>query len=174
MSNPKCAICQKTVYPVELVKALDQSYHKLCFKCSVCKITLNLKNYKGVKGVLYCNTHCPVERSTVKGDSVSMKHAKEAPKKGAEGLSTAHKGDKAIHKEGVVSADDPAAAPAAEAAPAEAAAPAPAEPAAEPPAEKMEHLEVAETPAEAPPAEAPAEAPAETPAEAPAEEQPPQ
>ncbi len=28
-----CVICNKTAYPLEALKALDKTYHKLCFKC---------------------------------------------------------------------------------------------------------------------------------------------
>nr|AFK40342.1 unknown [Medicago truncatula] len=93
MPNPKCAICNKTAYPLESVKALDQVYHKLCFRCSVCGITLNLKNFKGLEGKIYCAVHTPVSRSTATADAVSVQTALKAPKKKAESLGGVHQGD---------------------------------------------------------------------------------
>ncbi|KAI6240093.1 hypothetical protein M3Y99_00494300 [Aphelenchoides fujianensis] len=45
----KCARpeCGKTVYPMEMLKCLDKIWHKGCFKCTECGMTLNMKNYKG-------------------------------------------------------------------------------------------------------------------------------
>lgn len=34
MANPKCTLCGKTVYPMELIRAKALAFHKLCFKCS--------------------------------------------------------------------------------------------------------------------------------------------
>ena len=34
MSNPKCPVCDKVVYVTEAIKALEQTWHKLCFKCA--------------------------------------------------------------------------------------------------------------------------------------------
>ncbi|KAJ8300518.1 hypothetical protein KUTeg_022037 [Tegillarca granosa] len=53
----KCAICNKTVYAAERIEAGDKPYHKLCFKCSECKMSLNLNNYAQSEGVLYCKKH---------------------------------------------------------------------------------------------------------------------
>lgn len=57
-----------------------------CFECrltsrdhhqtgSVCQTTLNLKNYKGLEGKIYCYTHVPVSRSSVGGDGVAVTSA---------------------------------------------------------------------------------------------------
>lgn len=76
MSAKKCAReeCGKTVYPIEELKCLDkagshgyaflligttyayyfQVWHKQCFKCTVCGMTLNMKNYKGYDKMPYC------------------------------------------------------------------------------------------------------------------------
>eukprot|EP01110_Echinostelium_bisporum_P012242 TRINITY_DN660_c0_g1_i6.p1 TRINITY_DN660_c0_g1~~TRINITY_DN660_c0_g1_i6.p1 ORF type:complete len:223 (+),score=129.12 TRINITY_DN660_c0_g1_i6:53-721(+) len=93
MSNPKCANCNKTAYPLESVTALDKAYHKGCFKCSVCNTILNLKNFKGVDGKIYCATHTPKPSSTAVADSLAVKQALNAPKKTAEGLSKVSKTD---------------------------------------------------------------------------------
>ena len=54
MDAKKCAKCNKTVYPVEEVKCLDKLWHKSCFKCQECNMTLNMKNYKGFDKLPYC------------------------------------------------------------------------------------------------------------------------
>jgi len=92
MPNPKCEACGKTAYPLESVTALEKTFHKACFKCVVCKSTLNLKNFKGYEGQIYCLTHTPKPKATSVTDSVATKAALNAPKKTAEGLSIAHRG----------------------------------------------------------------------------------
>ncbi|XP_077479908.1 LIM zinc-binding domain-containing Nebulette-like isoform X2 [Stigmatopora argus] len=57
--NPQCARCGKIVYPTEKVNCLDKNWHKGCFHCEVCKMTLNMKNYKGYDKKPYCNAHYP-------------------------------------------------------------------------------------------------------------------
>lgn len=32
-----------------------QFWHKACFHCEICKMTLNMKNYKGYEKKPYCN-----------------------------------------------------------------------------------------------------------------------
>lgn len=32
----KCLVCDKTVYAAEEIKAIGNSYHKMCFKCVTC------------------------------------------------------------------------------------------------------------------------------------------
>uniref|UniRef100_A0AAQ4NXG5 LIM zinc-binding domain-containing protein n=1 Tax=Gasterosteus aculeatus aculeatus TaxID=481459 RepID=A0AAQ4NXG5_GASAC len=75
--NPACARCGKIVYPTEKVSCLDKNWHKGCFHCEVCKMTLNMKNYKGYDKKPYCNAnnitrlsrwwtrnhHCNVQRA---------------------------------------------------------------------------------------------------------------
>uniref|UniRef100_A0A3Q4GS05 LIM zinc-binding domain-containing protein n=1 Tax=Neolamprologus brichardi TaxID=32507 RepID=A0A3Q4GS05_NEOBR len=59
--NPPCARCGKIVYPTEKVSCLDKNWHKGCFHCEVCKMTLNMKNYKGYDKKPYCNA-CACKR----------------------------------------------------------------------------------------------------------------
>ncbi|WAR06194.1 LASP1-like protein [Mya arenaria] len=59
MPPKQCGRCSKTVYPTEELKCLDKVWHKGCFKCQVCNMTLNMKNYKGYDKLPYCNAHYP-------------------------------------------------------------------------------------------------------------------
>lgn len=67
--NPPCARCKKTVYPTEKLNCLDKIWHKLCFKCESCGMTLNMKNYKGYKKLPYCNAHYPTTSFTAVADT---------------------------------------------------------------------------------------------------------
>ncbi|KXJ11135.1 LIM and SH3 domain protein 1 [Exaiptasia diaphana] len=67
--NPQCARCKKTVYPMEKLNCLDQFWHKSCFKCEVCGMTLNMKNYKGYNKKPYCQAHYPTTKHTVVSDT---------------------------------------------------------------------------------------------------------
>lgn len=52
-----CAKCEKLVYPTEELKCLDKVWHKACFKCWECGMTLNMKNYKGYDKKPYCQAY---------------------------------------------------------------------------------------------------------------------
>ncbi|ELR20098.1 LIM domain containing protein [Acanthamoeba castellanii str. Neff] len=102
--NPKCGVCNKTVYPVEKISPGNgKNYHKLCFKCSVCKITLNLKNFKSHEGTLYCPVHyAPAqvevrsfesERKADQGEYASNPSSTQAAAGGAWGQSTPDSGE---------------------------------------------------------------------------------
>ncbi|KAM4606471.1 LIM zinc-binding domain-containing Nebulette-like isoform 2-T2 [Polymixia lowei] len=67
--NPQCARCGKVVYPTEKVNCLDKNWHKGCFHCEVCKMTLNMKNYKGYDKKPYCNAHYPKTSFTIVADT---------------------------------------------------------------------------------------------------------
>ncbi|KAJ8375070.1 hypothetical protein SKAU_G00056500 [Synaphobranchus kaupii] len=67
--NPQCARCGKIVYPTEKVNCLDKNWHKGCFHCEVCKMTLNMKNYKGYEKKPYCNAHYPKQSFTTVADT---------------------------------------------------------------------------------------------------------
>ncbi|XP_062415331.1 LIM zinc-binding domain-containing Nebulette-like [Pungitius pungitius] len=67
--NPACARCGKIVYPTEKVSCLDKNWHKGCFHCEVCKMTLNMKNYKGYDKKPYCNAHYPKTSFTTVADT---------------------------------------------------------------------------------------------------------
>lgn len=67
--SKKCAKCEKTVYPVEELKCLEKVWHKVCFKCQECGMTLNMKNYKGFDKLPYCGAHVPKAKATVVADT---------------------------------------------------------------------------------------------------------
>jgi hypothetical protein len=64
---------------LEAVPAGGVTYHKACFKCAVCKATLNLKNFKAHSSQVYCNVHTPKEKHTQVGD-VTLQSASKAQK----------------------------------------------------------------------------------------------
>ena len=76
----KCARCDKQVYPVEEWKCLDKTWHKMCFKCTVCGMVLNMKNYKGFEKQPYCATHYPQQKHTAVADNPEIQRIKENTK----------------------------------------------------------------------------------------------
>ncbi|CAF3970562.1 unnamed protein product [Adineta steineri] len=68
----KCGKCEKIVYPAEEIKCLDKFWHKGCLKCTVCGMTLNVKNVKGYDRMPYCNVHYPQPKPTVVVDNPEM------------------------------------------------------------------------------------------------------
>ncbi|XP_055432000.1 LIM and SH3 domain protein 1 isoform X3 [Bubalus kerabau] len=46
-----------------------QFWHKACFHCETCKMTLNMKNYKGYEKKPYCNAHYPKQSFTMVADT---------------------------------------------------------------------------------------------------------
>ena len=64
-----CAKCKKIVYPTEKLNCLDKIWHKGCFKCEKCNMTLNMKNYKGYDKLPYCNAHYPTTKHTQVADT---------------------------------------------------------------------------------------------------------
>jgi len=57
----KCESCNKTVYQAEKLLVEDKSgkrlFHKNCFKCSTCDMTVDLRNYGSEGGKIYCKNH---------------------------------------------------------------------------------------------------------------------
>ncbi|XP_076456091.1 LIM and SH3 domain protein F42H10.3-like isoform X3 [Babylonia areolata] len=78
--SKKCAKCTKTVYPTEELKCLDKIWHKACFKCEVCGMTLNMKNYKGYDKLPYCNAHYPTTKHTQVADTPESRRIAENTK----------------------------------------------------------------------------------------------
>ena len=56
-AQQKCAVCAKTVYPMEFIGASDKAFHKNCFRCCVCKTKLLPTAYATVNERIFCNTH---------------------------------------------------------------------------------------------------------------------
>ncbi|XP_067003390.1 LIM and SH3 domain protein F42H10.3 isoform X2 [Anabrus simplex] len=78
--SKKCARCDKTVYPIEELKCLDKTWHKLCFKCQVCNMTLNMRNYKGFNKQPYCEAHIPKAKATTMAETPELKRIAENTK----------------------------------------------------------------------------------------------
>jgi len=59
--SDRCVSCSKTVYLAEKMLVEDKNekrlFHKLCFKCSVCSMILDLRNYGSLEGKIYCKNH---------------------------------------------------------------------------------------------------------------------
>ncbi|KJH49278.1 LIM domain protein [Dictyocaulus viviparus] len=56
-ASTDCAVCGRTVYPVERIFANKQLYHNQCFKCSKCEKKLTPTNYNSHQGALLCKVH---------------------------------------------------------------------------------------------------------------------
>ncbi|XP_075218568.1 LIM and SH3 domain protein Lasp isoform X2 [Lycorma delicatula] len=78
--SKKCARCEKTVYPIEELKCLDKIWHKQCFKCQVCNMTLNMRNYKGFNKNPYCEAHIPKAKATTVAETPELKRIAENTK----------------------------------------------------------------------------------------------
>ncbi|KAI5097222.1 LIM and SH3 domain protein 1, partial [Silurus meridionalis] len=55
-------------------------WHKGCFSCEVCKMTLNMKNYKGFDKKPYCNAHYPKTSFTSVADTPENLRLKQQSK----------------------------------------------------------------------------------------------
>lgn len=80
-------------------KEIDYKLSRYCLflTCCIslgatCKQSLNLKNFKGYQGKIYCAVHTPKPSATTVTDSVAIKQALAAPKKTSEGLGNVQKG----------------------------------------------------------------------------------
>ncbi|KAJ9549892.1 hypothetical protein OSB04_022435 [Centaurea solstitialis] len=56
-TQDKCAVCHKTVYPLEKVTVEGDFYHKQCFKCAQGGCKLTPSNYAALDGNLFCKPH---------------------------------------------------------------------------------------------------------------------
>ena len=74
----KCPVCNKTAYPLESIKVNGTMYHKRCFKCDVCKRTLNTDTVcpHSETGKIYCKTHYPQPKNLQAVDTIEMRRAK--------------------------------------------------------------------------------------------------
>ncbi|XP_063631527.1 LIM and SH3 domain protein F42H10.3 [Cydia splendana] len=78
--NKTCARCEKTVYPTEELKCLDKAWHKGCFKCQECGMTLNMRTYKGYGKLPYCESHVPKAKHTTMAETPELKRIAENTK----------------------------------------------------------------------------------------------
>ncbi|XP_063835852.1 LIM and SH3 domain protein Lasp [Ostrinia nubilalis] len=78
--NKTCARCEKTVYPTEELKCLDKVWHKGCFKCQECGMTLNMRTYKGYGKLPYCEAHVPKAKPTTMAETPELKRIAENTK----------------------------------------------------------------------------------------------
>jgi len=82
---PKCNRCDKSAYPAESVavsiNAVQLTYHKACFKCSECQLTLTLKTYKvsdfGDEEV-FCNKCVPKQAPSQNSESIETDRTRKA------------------------------------------------------------------------------------------------
>mmetsp|Transcript_34919 Transcript_34919/g.56197 ORF Transcript_34919/g.56197 Transcript_34919/m.56197 type:complete len:115 (+) Transcript_34919:76-420(+) len=51
---PKCRVCQKSVYAMEMLKYDGYVYHKNCFQCLECRSVLRPSAVAMMSGDLYC------------------------------------------------------------------------------------------------------------------------
>uniref|UniRef100_A0A183C2Q4 LIM zinc-binding domain-containing protein n=1 Tax=Globodera pallida TaxID=36090 RepID=A0A183C2Q4_GLOPA len=79
MASTKCARedCGKTVYPLEELKCLDKVWHKGCFKCTDCGMTLSMKSYKGYEKKPYCQAHYPKTVPSAVSETPEMELARK-------------------------------------------------------------------------------------------------
>jgi len=57
MASTKCAKCEKTVYAMEAISALNKTFHKTCFRCKHCDNVISLKSFSAIEGEPYCKPH---------------------------------------------------------------------------------------------------------------------
>jgi len=88
----KCGRCSKVVYKQEEMKGAGKVWHKACFKCFECKLSLTEKTVVANQGEIYCKQHVPKPKLTTVADSMATVHAMNAPKKASEALGSVHKG----------------------------------------------------------------------------------
>ncbi|XP_044521529.1 nebulin-related-anchoring protein [Gracilinanus agilis] len=59
MNVQACSRCGYGVYPAEKINCLDQTWHKACFHCEVCKMMLTVNNFVSHQKKPYCHAHNP-------------------------------------------------------------------------------------------------------------------
>ena len=62
------------------VYILFQIWHKACFKCQECNMTLSMRNYKGFDKLPYCGAHVPKAKATVIADTPENRRLAENSK----------------------------------------------------------------------------------------------
>ncbi|XP_071605497.1 nebulin-related-anchoring protein isoform X3 [Heliangelus exortis] len=59
MNVQPCARCGYGVYPAEKINCIDQTWHKACFHCEICKMMLTVNNFVSHEKKPYCQAHNP-------------------------------------------------------------------------------------------------------------------
>uniref|UniRef100_A0A8C6IJJ5 Nebulin-related-anchoring protein n=1 Tax=Mus spicilegus TaxID=10103 RepID=A0A8C6IJJ5_MUSSI len=59
MNVQACSRCGYGVYPAEKISCIDQTWHKACFHCEVCKMMLSVNNFVSHQKKPYCHAHNP-------------------------------------------------------------------------------------------------------------------
>ncbi|NWJ09658.1 NRAP protein, partial [Crypturellus undulatus] len=59
MNVQPCARCGYGVYPAEKINCIDQTWHKACFHCEICKMMLTVNNFISHEKKPYCQAHNP-------------------------------------------------------------------------------------------------------------------
>ncbi|KAG8430684.1 hypothetical protein GDO86_020135 [Hymenochirus boettgeri] len=59
MNVAPCARCGFGVYPAEKINCIDQTWHKACFHCEICKMILTVNNFVSFQKKPYCQAHNP-------------------------------------------------------------------------------------------------------------------
>ncbi|XP_032631037.1 nebulin-related-anchoring protein isoform X2 [Chelonoidis abingdonii] len=59
MNVQPCARCGFGVYSAEKINCIDQTWHKACFHCEVCKMMLTVNNFISYQKKPYCQVHNP-------------------------------------------------------------------------------------------------------------------
>nr|AAC53323.1 N-RAP [Mus musculus] len=59
MNVQACSRCGYGVYPAEKISCIDQTWHKACFHCEVCKMMLSVNNFVSHQKMPYCHAHNP-------------------------------------------------------------------------------------------------------------------
>ncbi|XP_021073935.1 nebulin-related-anchoring protein [Mus pahari] len=59
MNVQACSRCGYGVYPAEKISCIDQTWHKACFHCEVCKMMLSVNNFVSHQKRPYCHAHNP-------------------------------------------------------------------------------------------------------------------
>jgi len=73
--SDKCTSCGKTVYLAEKLLVEDKNekrlFHKRCFACADCNLTLDLRSYGSFGGKIYCKNHLKEQQSSANANTKS-------------------------------------------------------------------------------------------------------
>eukprot|EP00069_Balaena_mysticetus_P014504 bmy_10112T0 len=78
--NPSRARGGEILYPTGKVNCLRKFWPKACFHYETCKMTLNMKNYKGYEKKPRCNAHYPTQSFTTAAGSPEKQQEGEGPR----------------------------------------------------------------------------------------------